>query len=115
MFPRCKNSVLQQLCSRALRRQAGCYWNRAYALQVLVTALSVPSLCLCGVLFSSLTNHRDTENTEVAQRKHYSFERRNACNSAWVGCPDVPPMLMADKAPQALPNRKHDGSGCFIR
>jgi hypothetical protein len=30
--------------------------------------LPLNSLCLCGVFYSEFINHRDTENTEVAQR-----------------------------------------------
>jgi len=26
-------------------------------------------LCLCGVAYSEFINHRDTENTEIAQRR----------------------------------------------
>src|SRR5574338_601346 len=32
---------------------------------------SLCSLCLCGSLFLRKNNHRDTENTKVAQRKHH--------------------------------------------
>ena len=49
----------------------GCNASRGFAQRVSIALFSVQplcSLCLCGLFLLGIINHRDTENTEVAQR-----------------------------------------------
>src|SRR5204863_10215623 len=64
------NTQVEQPCIIRSSRSGGivCFWILAGALISDFSVQPLCSLCLCGCCIVHSYNHRDTENTEVAQR-----------------------------------------------